>query len=129
MNYLHSDLGHRQRGDLLEVTLSAGANVRLLDTSNFHRFRRGDRHQFYGGLAKRTPVRITIPRSGHWHCVVDTQGLRNSTRAGVRVIPGSALRPLPPIREHREEIASIVENAMAVGDDANREFFRLTDAG
>jgi hypothetical protein len=122
MNFLYYDLGHRQRGDVLEVTLTAGANVRLLDTSNYQCFRRGGRHDFYGGLAKRSPVTITIPRSGHWHCVVDNQGLRNSTRAGVRVIPGSALRPLPPIREHREEIASIVDNAMAVGGDANREF-------
>ena len=27
---MHSDLGHRSRGDVLEVTLTRGANVRLL---------------------------------------------------------------------------------------------------
>jgi hypothetical protein len=122
MNFLHSDLGFRHAGDVLEVTLSAGANVRLLDSSNFQRYRRGARHDYYGGLARRSPVRITIPRSGRWHAVVDVQGLRGSTRAGFRVIPGSALRPLPPIREQREEIASIVENAMAAGGDADREY-------
>jgi len=122
VNFLHSDLGHRRQGDVLEVTLTAGANVRLLDSSNFQRYRRQDRHQYYGGLAQRSPVRIPIPRAGHWHAVVDTQGLRNSTRASFRVISGSALRPLPPIREKREEIASIVENAIALGDEAAREF-------
>jgi len=122
VNFLRSDLGQRRQGDVLEVTLTAGANVRLLDTSNFQRYRRGAQHQYHGGLAQRSPVRITIPRSGHWHGVVDMQGLRGSTRASFRVIPGSALRPLAPIREHREELASIVENAATVGEDVQREF-------
>src|SRR5262245_63530027 len=115
MRFIHSDLGHRQRGDVLEVTLSAGANVRLLDSPNFQRYRRGARHDYYGGLAQKSPVTIPIPRSGRWHGVVDMQGLRGSTRASFRVIPGSTLRPLPPLREYREDIASIVENALAVG--------------
>ena len=121
MRFLHHHLGHRRQGDVLEVTLTAGANVRLLDSSNFQRYRRGDKHQFYGGLAQRSPLRIAIPRSGNWHAVVDMQGLRGSTRASFRVIPGSALRPLAPIREQREQLASIVENAIAVGDEAARE--------
>ena len=50
------------------------------------------------------------------------QRLRGSTRAGFSVIPASALRPLPPLREQRKEIAAIVENAMAAGADANREY-------
>jgi hypothetical protein len=122
VNFLHSDLGFRHRGDVLEVTLSAGANVRLLDNTNFQRYRKGGRHEYVGGLARRSPVRIAIPRSGHWHAVVDMQGLRGSTRAGFRVLPGSALRPLPPIREQREEIASIVDNAMAAVEHADREY-------
>ncbi len=39
------------------------------------------------------------------------QGLRGSVRAGVRVIPAEAMRPLPPISEQREEIAEIAANA------------------
>src|SRR5690606_26445333 len=101
MNFLHSDLGHRQRGDVLEVTLTRGANVRLMDSSNFSKYQRGAAHRFHGGLAKRSPVRIAIPSSGRWHAVVDMQGLRGSTRAGFRVVPGLALRPLPPIRDQR----------------------------
>jgi hypothetical protein len=38
------------------------------------------------------------------------QGLRGSTRAGFRVIPAAALQPLPPIREHRSQLATIAEN-------------------
>lgn len=104
------------------VTLSRGANVRLLDSSNFQRYRRGERHTYYGGLARTSPARITVPHAGNWYGVVDMQGLRGSTRAGFRVVPAAALQPLPPIREHRDEIASIVENAATMGEDVQREF-------
>ena len=112
--FIHSDLGHRNRGDLLEVTLSAGANVRLLDSTNFQKYRRGDAHRYHGGLARRSPVRLQIPRSGRWHAVVDMQGLRGSVRAGFRVVPSSALSPLPPIRDRREEITDIADNLARV---------------
>jgi hypothetical protein len=110
-DFIHSDLGFRSGGDILEVTLSAGANVRLLDSSNFSRYRNGQEHRYYGGLARQSPVRLSIPNSGHWHCVVDMLGLRGSVRAGFRVIPSAALRPLPPIREQHSEIAAIAANA------------------
>jgi len=90
--------------------LTKGANVLLLDESNFQRYKRGDRCQYRGGLARKSPVRIQIPHAGRWHGVVDMRGLRGSTNAGFRVINGSALRPLPPIREHRAEIQQIVNN-------------------
>ena len=109
--FLHSDLGQRSHGDILEVTLTRSANVRLLDSTNFNKFRRGEKHRFHGGLAQESPVRIPIPSSGRWYGVVDMQGLRGSTRASFRVINGSALRALPPIREKRPEIEDLVNNA------------------
>ena len=95
MQFIHTDLGYRQRGEIVEVTLSSGANVRLMDSSNFSSYKSGRSHRYAGGLARRSPVRLAIPHSGHWHVAVDMQGLRGSTRAGVRVLPG----PLPEIRE------------------------------
>lgn len=95
--FIQSDLGTRARGDMLEVTLTNGANVRLLDSVNFEKYRRGQAHRYVGGLARRSPVRIQVPSTGHWHAVVDMQGLRGSTRAGFRVIGAGAQRPLPPL--------------------------------
>jgi hypothetical protein len=112
--FIHSDLGQRSKGDVLEVTLTSGANVRLLDSSNFNAYRNGRQHRFIGGLAQRSPVRLQIPRSGHWHAVVDMQGLRGQTRAGFRVINGSALQPLPPIRDSGPALRSIAENLAEV---------------
>lgn len=94
MKFQHYDLGHRQGGETVVVTISGNAmNVRLMDSSNFQSYRNGRRHTYYGGLAKRSPVRLVIPRSGHWHVTADFQGLRGSARIRVSVEPG-ALRPI-----------------------------------
>ena len=101
VNFSHYDLGHQARGSVVEVTLSgSAANVRLLDGSNFQSFRSGRKHRYYGGLARRSPVRLPVPRSGHWHVTVDMQGLRGTTRSSVRVIAAGALAPLPEYRPH-----------------------------
>ncbi|MGB3676165.1 MAG: DUF1883 domain-containing protein, partial [Candidatus Nanopelagicales bacterium] len=74
--FLQFDLKQCQRGDVVEVTLDRGANVRVVDSNNFRKYKRGEKHKFYGGLAKESPARIGIPRSGHWYAVIDMQGLR-----------------------------------------------------
>lgn len=98
MNFYYRDLGHRSGGEIIEVTLSGNAaNIRLMDSSNFSRFKRGDRHHYVGGLAKASPVRLQIPRSGHWYVTLDYGGLTGSGRWGVQILPGllPALRELP----------------------------------
>lgn len=95
MNFIHYDMGQLSRGQVVEVTLTSGANVRLMNSPNFSSYRRGQRHQYIGGLATRSPLRLQVPQSGHWHVAVDMQGLRGSTRANARVLPG----PLPEARE------------------------------
>ena len=95
MKFIHTDLGNRRRGEIVEVTLTRAANVRLMNTSNFNNYKNGRKHTFHGGLAKRSPINIQIPSSGHWHLTVDMQGLKGSTKASVRILPGA----LPEIKE------------------------------
>jgi len=95
MNFIHKDLGQRKRGEIVQITLTAGANVRLMNSSDFSSYKNGRRHRYIGGLAKKSPVNLQIPNSGHWHVAVDMQGLRGSTKASVKVLPS----PLPEIRE------------------------------
>ena len=95
MKFVHTDLGNRRAGEIVEITLSgSAANVRLLDSSNFSSYRNGRRHRYYGGLARQSPVRLQIPHSGHWHVTVDMQGLRGNVRSSARVLPSA----LPPIQ-------------------------------
>lgn len=119
LQFIHTDLGYRQRGEIVEITLTSGANVRLMDSSNFTCYKSGRQHRFHGGLAKQSPIRLAIPNSGHWHVAVDMQGLRGSTRASVRVIPG----PLPEIRQTPlSEVPGLVRSNIPPAVDSVEQF-------
>lgn len=85
MNFLHYSM-QLASDDVVEVTLDKQANVRLLDESNFARYKRRERHTYHGGLAKESPVHLRPPHSGHWHVVVDLGGYAGTVHASVRVI-------------------------------------------
>jgi hypothetical protein len=105
MNYSVYDFKQLKRGDIIEVTLSGGANVLLLDSSNYSRFRSGQRHQYLGGLARQSPTHLTVPRNGHWYVVIHMGGLRGSIRHSASVLPGA----LPEIRQ--PDLRSIIREA------------------
>lgn len=129
MKFQHYDLGYHSAGETVVVTLSGNAvNVRLMDDSNFYRYRNGDSHHYYGGLAERSPIRLGIPHSGNWHVTIDFQGLQGSVRCGVRVEPIPP-GPLPPIREQPlSSVPSLVrphphlESPPPPGEPAARDF-------
>ena len=117
MQYIWHDLGYRQAGEIVEITLSGNAaNVRLMDSSNFSDYKNGRRHRFYGGLAKRSPVHLQTPHSGSWYVTVDMQGLQGTVRSSARVLPG----PLPELREiPLSSVPSLVQHDPAPGADRN----------
>jgi hypothetical protein len=78
MQFLYKDLGPRQAGEVIEVSLNAVANVRLMDTLNFANYKNGVRHIYTGGVVRQSPVRLTIPTLGHWHVAIDTNGIQGS---------------------------------------------------
>lgn len=86
MNFLYKDLGLLDGEEIVEVTLDSAANVKLMDSGNFSSYRGGRRHEYYGGHITRSPFRIAVPRSGHWHVAVDFGGYAGSVRAGIRVL-------------------------------------------
>lgn len=85
MNFLHTDF---QGGpnETVVVTLDGQANVMLLDEQSFQNYRRGGSFRYIGGLAKRSPVRLTPPHHARWHVVVDLGGYGGTVRAGVRIL-------------------------------------------
>lgn len=96
MRFTHYDLGHKSGGEVVEVTLSGNAaNVRLMNSLNFQSYRSGRKHRYYGGHAIKSPVRLQIPHSDHWHVTVDLGGYGGSVRSSIRILPG----PLPSLRE------------------------------
>ena len=104
MRFLHFDLHQQKKGAIAVVTLDNQANVRLMTASNFNSFKNGRQHRYHGGLAKKSPVRLSIPNNGHWYVVVDRGGLNGTVLAGVNVEsppPGllPAIRKRSPIRD------------------------------
>ena len=126
MQFTHHKLGHVIAGSVVEVTLKgSAANVRLMDNTNFNSYKAGRRHQYHGGLAKSSPVRLQVPRSGTWHVAVDMQGLRGTVQSGTRIIPVEALKPLPTISEASlRDLPSLVRDVsheQVAGIDAPNE--------
>lgn len=83
MQFIHKDLGHCCGNEIVKFSLKSGANVRLMTNRDFNLYRRGGRYSYHGGVAERSPLSMKVPRAGHWHAVVDMQGLRGSTSASI----------------------------------------------
>lgn len=85
MNYLHYPVT-ASAGTLVVVELDKQTNVKLLGSTNYQRYRRGDKHWYYGGLTERSPFRVQVPNTGDWHIVIDLGGYSGTVRASVNVV-------------------------------------------
>src|SRR5680860_1341956 len=60
-----------EKGSTVVVTLSTGANVRLMTPQNFQSYKSGRSHKYVkGGLVGRSPHRIVVPSTGSWYLTV-----------------------------------------------------------
>ncbi len=108
MQFQHYDLGSLNGGEIVEVSLSGNAaNVRLMDSSNFSSYRSGKNHRYHGGHATKSPVRLGVPNSGHWHIAIDLGGYSGNIRSSIRVLPGA----LPQLRQQPlSSVPSLVQD-------------------
>jgi hypothetical protein len=87
MKFTEYDLGILEKGTVVKITLEgSAANVHLLDDINLSYYRNGQSYQYVGGLAKKSPIMLKTPHSGHWHVTVDLLGLRGTVKNNVQVI-------------------------------------------
>lgn len=87
VDHLHTDIGYQKAGATVVVNLGSQANVRVMDQGQYRNYKAGRRHQFYGGGYKKSPARITLPRSGHFVVAVDLGGRAGRVSASVNVVP------------------------------------------
>ncbi len=87
MDYLHYKLD-LAAGEMVEITLDKQANVRLVDDENFEKYKRDEDHEYTGGLAKKSPIRLKAPNPGKWHLVIDMGGYNATVKATVRMLKG-----------------------------------------
>jgi hypothetical protein len=86
MSFVHSDLGVLPARSVVVVELDTAANVKLLDEANFSAYQSGRQHRYFGGQARRSPVRIPVPESRHWHLTLDLGGASGNIRYSIGVI-------------------------------------------
>lgn len=58
----------------VEVELQHAADVFLVDSSNFQRYKSGINFKYYGGHYNRTPAVITVSGVGRWYLIVQDGG-------------------------------------------------------
>ncbi|MEM5492089.1 DUF1883 domain-containing protein [Hoeflea sp. AS16] len=92
-NYKRYDLGQQPAGTVVEVVLSCINNIRLMDNDNFALYAESKNCRYIGGRTEKSPARLTIPRAGHWHVVVDKTGFQTLANSNVRAIPPKAIQP------------------------------------
>lgn len=88
MDFLHSHK-HLKKGDLVVVDCDHQCNVRLMDDTNFSRFRRGEEHEFYGGFYTHLPARLVVPSSGHWNVTLDLGNRQAKIKHAIRFVSTS----------------------------------------
>ena len=87
MLYNSWDLGQQDGGAVVRVTLAGNAaNFRLMDSSNYRSFPRGEQHRYFGGHYDRSPITLPVPNAGHWYVTVDYGGYAGRGRAAVQVL-------------------------------------------
>lgn len=96
MEHVYVDLGQLARGAVVELHLSgSAANVWLMDSSTYSRYKRGQSVRAMGGHTRRTPVRLQTNRAGHWYAAADLGGYPGRLGLQARVLPG----PAAPLRQ------------------------------
>jgi hypothetical protein len=92
VNFLHAEISLPRGTTDVSVELSRpGANVMLLDDSNFREYERGRQFSYYGGYFNASHALVQAPRSGRWHLVVDLGGAPGSISANYEIMPRAAV--------------------------------------
>jgi hypothetical protein len=123
MEHVYVDLGQLPRGAVVEFHLSgSAANVWLMDSSTYSRYKRGNQVRAQGGHTRQTPVRMRTDRAAHWYAVADLGGYPGRLGLTARVLSG----PAAPIRQapNLPPDSPLVTFAEELPDDAfeDREF-------
>jgi hypothetical protein len=89
MGYLHYKVTTAQNKEI-RVSLSNRANVRLLDTLNYYKYRAGRPYESVSEHTQETRLQIKPPHKGEWHVIVDLKGQGEEVRAFVEVVDPQA---------------------------------------
>lgn len=58
----------------VEVNLNHSADVFLVDSMNFQKYKAGQNFKYFGGHYTKTPVNISVQGTGRWYLIVHGGG-------------------------------------------------------
>ena len=74
--FLHKDLGMLKAGVSINICMNVSlANIKLLTSKEYVTYKQGKECEYWGGKIHSDTFILTIPVTGYWHIVVDTNGL------------------------------------------------------
>ncbi len=85
MNFLHYEV---KAGDnnIIRVTLDKQANVYLMNTLNYQKYRMKKQYSCIGGLAKKSPIEFRPSHRDVWHVVIDLAGVPGTVKSSVKIL-------------------------------------------
>ena len=89
MSHIHAR-EYLDDGDTVVVNCDHQCNVLVMDDSNYHSYRRGQRYKYYGGFYRMLPARISVPHSDHWNTVIDLGGGRATIQYNIGYLKRAA---------------------------------------
>ena len=92
MDYLHYKV-HVKEGEIIRVSLDektdhSRAEIRLLDSLNYFKYRSAKKYTETARSQNESPVRLKPPYKGEWHVIIDMSGHSGVVRARVDVLAG-----------------------------------------
>ncbi|MBN2351399.1 MAG: DUF1883 domain-containing protein [Spirochaetales bacterium] len=85
MNYLHYKCKVKPE-HFIQVSLSAKANIRLLDTVNFYKYQTGKPYETASEHLDISSVEIKVPFKSTWHVVIEHGFYEGTIKANVKVV-------------------------------------------
>lgn len=95
MKYLHFEL-HIAKGEVIQATLQQQSYLRLMDTTNYGKYRSGDQYSYHGGQALGSPAVIKPTNPGDWHLVIDLGGVDGEVKASVHIVKENVVEATKP---------------------------------
>ncbi len=85
MNFLHYQI-HAGPNNIIQVKLDSIANVMLLDTLNYQKYKMRKKYDYIGGETEKSPVEFRPHIDDIWHVIVDFKGHAGTVNASVKVL-------------------------------------------
>ncbi|MBI9102899.1 MAG: DUF1883 domain-containing protein [Spirochaetales bacterium] len=85
MQFIHYEL-KAGIDKIIQVTIDSEADVKLMDTFNFTKYKKGRTPDYQGGTYPASTIEFRVDKTDTWHVVIDLGGKKGEVKASVKLI-------------------------------------------